>query len=211
MKKNLGVSSMDALSMFLSQWLYGEKDLEEAFEGIGEEVETLVWVGKFEGKKNSALFVVPYIHFGPFGNLGGSEFTWQIADSLCCDYAGERKHTLRHQRDVFVFHGMATHDFNPVSSGEIHNVVGACRRAIAKLRPKMAKLSFSTCRMGTVRAAALHIDADPGVPVHVDLRQFFREGLHRGGARDAQGAAGGLGRGLAAPGPQENQEGRNQG
>ena len=52
-------------------------------------------------------------------------------------------------------------------------------------------------------AAALHIDADPGVPVHVDLRQFFREGLHRGGAGDAQGAAGGSGGGVAAAGPQE--------
>jgi putative membrane protein len=45
MKKNLGVSSMDALSMFLSQWLYGEKDLEEVFDEIGEDAETLVWVG----------------------------------------------------------------------------------------------------------------------------------------------------------------------
>ena len=150
MKKNLGVSSMDALSMFLSQWLYGEKDLEEAFEGLGEEVETLVWMGSFEGSHNRCYFVVPYIHFGPFGNLGGSEFTWQIADALT--------HEGEHKRDVFVFHGMATHDFNPVSSGEIHNVVGACRRAIRKLRPKHAKMAFSTCRMGTVRASAFHID-----------------------------------------------------
>ncbi|MCX6772793.1 MAG: DUF2070 family protein [Candidatus Micrarchaeota archaeon] len=151
MKKNLGVSSMDALSMFLSQWLYGEKDLEEAFEGIGEEVETLVWMGSFEGSKNRCYFVVPYIHFGPFGNLGGSEFTWQIADALT--HEGERQ-----KRDVFVFHGMATHDFNPVSSDEIHNVVGACKRAIRKLRPKNAKMAFSTCRMGTVHASAFHID-----------------------------------------------------
>ncbi|MEM4634103.1 MAG: DUF2070 family protein, partial [Candidatus Anstonellaceae archaeon] len=81
MKKNLGISSLDALSMFASQWLYGEKNLEEAFEDIGEEVETLVWVGEFVGKKNHAIFVVPYIHFGPFGNLGGSEFTCLISES----------------------------------------------------------------------------------------------------------------------------------
>ena len=151
MKKNLGVSSMDALSMFLSQWLYGEKDLEEAFEGIGEEVETLVWVGSFEGKKNRCYFVVPYIHFGPFGNLGGSEFTWQISDALSAD-------TIRQKRDVFVFHGMATHDFNPVASGEIGKVVGACQRAIRKMQPKGAALAFSTCRIGTVRAQSFHID-----------------------------------------------------
>ncbi len=147
MKKNLGISSIDALSMFLSQWLYGEKDLEEAFEGIGEEVETLVWLCEFSGKKNRALFVVPYIHFGPFGNLGGSEFTSMISSALS---AGGQ--------DVFVFHGTATHDFNPVSSGEIGKVASACRRALHNLRLESAKMSFSTCRVGTVRAQGYHIN-----------------------------------------------------
>ena len=146
MKKNLGISSMDALSMFLSQWLYGEKDLEEAFEGMGEEVETLVWVGKFEGKRNNALFVVPYIHYGPFGNLGGSEFSWKIADAL----SGSKQ-------SVFVFHGTATHDFNPVSSGELPKVVRACQRAIGKLRMAPAPLSYSSCRAGSVRAQCFRV------------------------------------------------------
>jgi putative membrane protein len=153
MKKNLGVSSLDALSMFLSQWLYGEKDLEETFEELGEEVETLVWVAQFSGRKNHALFVVPYIHYGPFGNLGGSEFTWMISDAL----GGAEGHG-RAKRNVFVFHGTATHDFNPVSSSEIGKVVGACNRAIAKLRPAAAKIQFSSCRVGTVRAQAYRIN-----------------------------------------------------
>jgi len=147
MKKNLGISSMDALSMFSSQWLYGEKDLEEAFEEIGEEVETLVWLAEFQGKKNHALFVVPYIHFGPFGNLGGSEFTWMIASALS-----------HGKKSVFVFHGTATHDFNPVSSGEISKVVAACRLAQAKLKLEAAKMAFATCRVGTVRAMAYQIN-----------------------------------------------------
>ena len=147
MKKNLRISSMDALSMFLSQWLYGEKDLEEAFEEIGEEMETLVWVGRFAGKKNRALFVVPYIHYGPFGNLGGSEFTWKIADALQKEYG-----------NVFVFHGTTTHDFNPVASSEIGRVVGACQRALRKLKPSPARMSFSSCRVGTVKAQAFRIN-----------------------------------------------------
>ncbi len=151
MKKNLGISSMDALSMFLSQWLYGEKDLEEAFEEIGEEVETLVWVANLKGRKNDVLFVVPYIHFGPFGNLGGSEFTGMIANALA-GKKGEKK------KEVFVFHGTATHDFNPVSSDEISQVVGACKRAIKKLKMKKAALSYSCCQVGTVRAQAYQIN-----------------------------------------------------
>lgn len=147
MKKNLGISSMDALSMFLSQWLYGEKDLEGAFEEMGEELETLVWVGRFAGRTSEALFVVPYIHYGPFGNLGGSDFTWQIAEAL----GGGKK-------EVFVFHGTATHDFNPVASSEISKVVGACRKALGNLRVAPARLSVASCKIGSVRASALRIN-----------------------------------------------------
>lgn len=154
MKKNLGVSGLDALSMFSSQWLYGEKDLEEAFDWLGEEAETLVWVGSFEGRKNNALFVVPYMHFGPFGNLGGSEFTWMISEALSPPQPG----WMGKKREVFVFHGTATHDFNPVSSSEIGKVVGACQRVLRSLRPSAAKMDFSSCRVGTVRAQAYRIN-----------------------------------------------------
>lgn len=146
MKKNLGVSSMDALSMFLSQWLYGEKDLEEVFDEIGEDAETMVWLARFSGRSET-LFVVPYIHFGPFGNLGGSEFTHMISDALCPDG----------KRNVFVFHGTATHDFNPVTSDEAGKVIAACNRALSRLRLAPAKLSHNVCRMGSVRASAMRI------------------------------------------------------
>ena len=35
MKRSFGVSSIDATRMFLSQWLYQSKDLEEAFSEVG--------------------------------------------------------------------------------------------------------------------------------------------------------------------------------
>jgi len=147
MKKNLGVSSMDALSMFLSQWLYGEKDLEEVFDEIGEDAETMVWLSRFSGK-NETLFVVPYIHFGPFGNLGGSEFTHTISDAL----------SQNGKRNVFVFHSTVTHDFNPVSSEEAGKVLAACNRALSRLRIAPAKLSHDICRIGSVRASAMRIN-----------------------------------------------------
>jgi putative membrane protein len=147
MKKNLGISSMDALSMFLSQWLYGEKDLEGVFEELGEDVETLVWLCRFMGRKSEVLFVVPSIHFGPFGNLGGSEFTRAISEALA-----------KKGREVFVFHGTATHDFNPVSSGEIGRVVGACERALLRLRLARAKMSIAQCKVGSVRASAMRVN-----------------------------------------------------
>jgi putative membrane protein len=158
MKKNLGISSMDALSMFASQWLYGDKGLEEVFDEMGEEAETLVWLCEFSGKQNRALFVVPYIHYGPFGNLGGSEFTHMISEALEKHELGKGTASKAETREVFVFHGTATHDFNPVSSSEIHKVVSACQRAMRKLRLAPGRMAFSCCRMGTVRASAYHIN-----------------------------------------------------
>lgn len=148
MKKNLGISSMDAVSMFLSQWLYGGKDLEEAFEWLGEDVMTMVWAGRFSGKNTDTFFVVPYIHFGPFGNLGGSEFTSLISDAL----------SDGGKREVFVFHGTATHDFNPVSSDEIGKVVSACRRALSQAKLEKATLSTISKKHGSVTASALLIN-----------------------------------------------------
>lgn len=150
MKKNLGISSLDAISMFAAQWLYGKKDLEETFYEFGEEIETLVWIGKFSGKRQ-ALFVVPYVHFGPFGNLGGSEFTQLISEAIKENYKKENY-------EVFVFHGTVTHDFNPVSSNEINKLISACKKVINQLNPKSAKMSYSCYRFGTVKANAFCIN-----------------------------------------------------
>ncbi len=131
LKKNLGLSSPDVLSMFSSQWLYGEKDLEDAFDEMGETATTWVGVAEWRTPAGKMHWVVPYLHFGPFGNLGGSQFSFQIAQAL-----------KSQGTEVFVFHGTATHDLDPVSSSELAAVVGAARTAIAHLSPKPARFSL---------------------------------------------------------------------
>lgn len=138
LKKNLGLTSSDALSMFLSQWIYGEKGLEEAFDEIGEEVRTLVGACQIRTAHGVCRLVVPYVHFGPFGNLGGSQFSHQLASALKDD----------EKTTVFVFHGTATHDFDPVSTSQINNVITACQSAFASMRPKSAKWSYTCGKAG---------------------------------------------------------------
>ncbi len=147
LKKNLGVSSPDVISMFASQWLYGGKDLEEAFDEMGEHVRTLVGVATFQTKQGKLRWVVPYIHFGPFGNLGGSQFSWQLATAL----SGPRT-------DAFVFHGTATHDFDPVSSDQLKPLLAACKKAIAASHPAPAQFSLSTGAAGDSRCHLLSIN-----------------------------------------------------
>ena len=150
MKRSFGVSSIDAVTMFLSQWLYQSKELEEALTEVGQESETIVGVVGFKGKKTNAFFITPAIHFGPFGNLGGSEFSALIADYVAKKY----------KATAFVFHGTATHDFNPVSSSELSKVTSAISRAIDSFKYKQAIGTFSIGRNGTARALALTVNGD---------------------------------------------------
>ena len=148
MKRNFGMSSVDVAEMFMGQWFYQKSDLEEAFQEIGEEAETLVGVISFKNNNKETLFVVPYVHFGPFGNLGGSEFSHLIAERLSKETGAE----------VFVFHGTATHDLNPVASSEIDKVLAACRACLHGMKREPGKCSFATAKAGGSHALCMKLN-----------------------------------------------------
>ncbi|VVC02385.1 Uncharacterised protein [uncultured archaeon] len=147
LKRNLGLKSADVLSGFSSQWLYGEKDLEETFDEIGETVTTYVALAQFKTKHGTLQWVVPYVHFGPFGNLGGSQFSSQMIKDLA-----------QPDTDSFVFHATCTHDFDPVSSNQIRPLVTAARSIASKLKPVSAHYDLRTSQAGTSRCHLLDIE-----------------------------------------------------
>ncbi|MFA6330235.1 MAG: DUF2070 family protein [Candidatus Micrarchaeia archaeon] len=112
-KRNFGISAIQASALFFAQWLKGGKGLEEVLAEVGTLVETEVGVVGFRTKDGAlkASFVVPLVHFGPVGTLGGSEYPALISSELSDQLGGTH----------FVFHGTVTHDFNPVfSSSHVH-------------------------------------------------------------------------------------------
>lgn len=147
-KRNFGISGVDAFSLFLAQWISNSSEIEEMFESVGQDVETTVGVVRFEGKKAGTAFVVPNVHFGPIGNLGGSDFPRLIADMM----------KAKHEITAFVFHGTATHDFNPVSSNEVEKVWAACDAAIANAKMAPAKGDFAIGKAGASRAHCLRLN-----------------------------------------------------
>ncbi|MBN1170147.1 DUF2070 family protein [Candidatus Micrarchaeota archaeon] len=148
MKKSFGIRSTDALSYFFSQWLYHNKDMEKAFEKVGEPVKTIISIMGFKRKKDTIFFVTPCVHFGPFGNLGGSEFSYLIAEQM------DKKYKSR----TFVFHGTVTHDLNPVSSAEITKILRAADESIKEAAYSNAKISVSTGSLNECMAQALRIN-----------------------------------------------------
>lgn len=148
MKKNLGVSSTDAMSLLFSQWFYHNKDMEKAFEKVGERVKTLVCLMGFRRKDDTVFFVTPYVHYGPFGNLGGSEFSSLLADAMDVKY-GSR---------TLVFHGTVTHDLNPVSTSELGKILAAVDSCVKKAAYSDAKVAISVGKSEECRAQALVIN-----------------------------------------------------
>ncbi len=120
-KRNFGISTIDTVTMFFAQWVSGSKGLEDIFAGTGELIKTPVGVINFKSNgKNKATFVVPQIHYGPIGNLGGSEFPGLLSKRL----------TIETKAPVFIFKGTANHDFNPVYSSDFELINGAVNLGI---------------------------------------------------------------------------------
>ncbi len=148
MKKNLGLSSTDAMSYLFSAWLYHNKDMEKIFDQVGEDVKTMLCVMGFKRKNDTIFFVTPCVHFGPFGNLGGSEFSYLLAEEIDKKYGS---HT-------FVFHGTVTHDLNPVATEELSKIVASFDSAVGAAIYKDAKVSISLGTKDECKAQALRIN-----------------------------------------------------
>ncbi len=147
LKRNLGLKSGDILSGFSSQWLFGENDLEEAFDEIGENVQTYIGMAEWRTKHGNLRWVVPYVHFGPFGSLGGSHFSYKMAEAL------SNQRTM-----AMVFHGTCTHDFDPVSSKQINALLAACQTMSSKFSFKPARFTYKEGSAGASRCYFLAVN-----------------------------------------------------
>lgn len=144
-KRNFGVSAITAVSMLFAQRVYGNKGLEELLADMGEKANTFLGTIAFRrtrDKKLKALFLVPYLHYGPVGNLGGSEFPAIIGKSL-----GEKYKCM-----AMMFHGTVTHDFNPIHSEVSKGVIAAFDDSIANMKNYSPSFSLMEGKSGEANA-----------------------------------------------------------
>ncbi|MFT4890324.1 MAG: putative membrane protein [Halobacteriales archaeon] len=116
-KRSLGISALDLVGGFIGHVAEGSNELEEFFETIGEEAIVPVTVLAFRRPDGTekARFVLPMIHPGPMGQIGGGNLPKRVAkgaDGL-----------------AFPPHATAGHDFNLVTEGEIDTIIDAADRA----------------------------------------------------------------------------------
>ncbi len=137
-KRNFGVSAVQVSKFFLSQWLSGGRELESLFSVSSERVNTLVSVVSFKkGDSYSGMLVVPAVHYGPLGTLGGSSFPYLIAEHL------EKKYGC----PVIVFKGAANHDFNPVSAASV-KIINKEVESLLKKGDYSSRVSFLHSKVG---------------------------------------------------------------
>ena len=143
-KRSLGVSLLDFLRGFVGHVAEGSRELEEFFQELGEEALVPVSVLSFrrvaderdeavddDGDRESvddtgdgpgsekARFVLPMIHPGPMGEIGGGNFPERVAT----DCSGL----------VFPPHATAGHDFNLVTEREVDTILDAARTAADRI------------------------------------------------------------------------------
>ena len=120
-KRGLGFDSIDVFSSFVQNWLYdidlgvGASFKGEKF-GVHSDVEVQTVVFKNRSGRIKVIVFAPWIHYGPMGSLGGSNFPYMI----------EKYASSKYDAPTVVMHCAVDEGSNPVSSSQF----GAIRRAL---------------------------------------------------------------------------------
>jgi putative membrane protein len=110
-QRALGVSVLDFVRGFVGHMAEGSRELETFFEEIGEDAIVPITVLSFRRPDGDekARFVLPMLHPGPMGDIGGGNLPRRIAEAS----------------DGLAFppHATAGHDFNLVTRREVETVI----------------------------------------------------------------------------------------
>jgi putative membrane protein len=120
-RRSLDVSVLDFLRGFVGHIAEGSRELEDFFEHIGEEAVVPVTVLSFRDGAGveKARWVLPMIHPGPMGEIGGGNLPQRVAETA----------------DGLAFppHATAGHDFNLVTEREVETLIDAANRAYERI------------------------------------------------------------------------------
>jgi len=120
-RSSLGVSALDFLRGFVGYLAEGSDELETFFEDIGEEaiVPVTVLAVRTPDGDEKARFVLPMIHPGPMGEIGGGNLPRRVAAAA--------------DGVAFPPHATAGHDFNLVTEGEVETILQAADAAYERI------------------------------------------------------------------------------
>lgn len=123
MRRNFGINAFDLANAFIMNWIDQDTAIERFFEKMGEKADTRASLIAFKNADGlKSVFVIPSLHAGPFGNVGGG----------CLVRIFEQK--IGENNTAFVMHGTATHDLNPVSSSQLEKIADKLNAELRTMR-----------------------------------------------------------------------------
>jgi len=126
MKKNFGVNGLELLKYFFIHMTENKDiaEIEKFFASFSETSDIPIRIIGFKTKKKiKAILVVPTIHPGPFGNLGGGNLPSKLSDGLQ-DISS----------NILVPHGATNHDYNLAVSKDCDKVLAEAKLLIDNLK-----------------------------------------------------------------------------
>ncbi|MBS7632360.1 DUF2070 family protein [Candidatus Bathyarchaeota archaeon] len=115
-KETVGVPALSLLKAFLLNWVLGLiAPFEELLERLGEETDVEVSLIRFGYPKSKAAIVVPFVHPGPFKNIGSSALPYMIKTELEAEYGCV----------VGVPHGLFGHELDLASQAQNQKLIKA--------------------------------------------------------------------------------------
>lgn len=147
-RRSLGVNAFDMLRGFIGHVAEGSRELEEVFEQIGEQAVVPVTVLSFKrpAGDEKARFVVPMVHPGPMGEIGGGNLPERIARAT--------------KGLAFAPHATASHDFNLVTEREVEKLLDAADRAFHRIEYAPTATASSRITVGEASVLAQAFDDD---------------------------------------------------
>ncbi|MBS7627952.1 DUF2070 family protein [Candidatus Bathyarchaeota archaeon] len=135
-RKRLGVGSLRLFCSFAANWMEDRNEpLEDIFESLGVEKDVRVKLLAFGNEDRPfSILLIPYLHSGPFKNVGGSPLPAIVSHALEASISRGGIEPC-----VLVFHGPSGHEMNPTSQRQILKLIDELR--------SQALFSFSQARV----------------------------------------------------------------
>lgn len=125
LKENFSASASEIFRAYLDHLTTGSFSAERVVNRWSEPIDARFGVVAFHrpGGGLKAAMVVPVLHPGPVGRLGGGDMPGKIADGVTgCDF-------------VMVPHGPATHDYNPTTTDEVARFADRVHEVVEGMEP----------------------------------------------------------------------------
>ncbi len=114
-----------AFTQFATKGEEGRKELESFFESLAKDIRFKIRAIRLRSKQEDCHILVPNVHPGPYGRIGGSNISEMLSRALHNGGSeGGKEGEKMKKRSVLVMHGASTHEQDPVNLGEVKRALG---------------------------------------------------------------------------------------